>query len=131
MPRSSQARWLYALSIAFAALPFAFGMVRAIRTGHDVRYVWVALGSLLGAAAVWVAGKRFSKALSVAVSLSALAFVGATLSGITVAVLLGTRLGPGLLIVASSFGLCCAAGGLLHALAGLLDDLRSTDPSSR
>ena len=108
--------------MAFVAVPFAFGMVRAIRTGHDVRYVYVALASLLGAAAVWVAGNRFSKALSVAVSLSALSFLAATLSGITVAVLLGTRLGPGLLIVASSFGLCCAAGGLLYTLAGRLDE---------
>ena len=127
MSRSSQARRLHALSIAFAAVPFAFAMVRAIRTGHDLRYVCVALGSLLGAAAVWAAGKRSSRTLSVAVSLSALAFVGATLSGIMVAMLLGTRLGAGLLIVASSFGLCCAAGGLLHALAGRLDDPRPSD----
>ena len=45
------------------------------------------------------------------------ALVAATLLAMVAALLLGTRLGPGLLVVAPSFGLCLVASCLLYMLA--------------
>ena len=33
------------LAVTFAALPFGFGAIRAMKTGTDVRYLWVALAA--------------------------------------------------------------------------------------
>jgi len=62
-------------------------------------------------------GKAHSRGLRVRVALSAGAFVIATLFAVMAAVLLGTTVGPGLLVVASAFGFCGAASCVLHALA--------------
>lgn len=107
-------RRIRALSIAFAAVPFVFALIRAVQTGSDLRYLWVALASQLGATMVMVVGRASSRGLAVRIALSAAAFVMATLSAVLAAVLLGTRVGPGILVVASAFGFCAAAGcGLL------------------
>jgi hypothetical protein len=53
----SQSRRLIALSIFVAAVPFAFTLIRAARTGNDLRYFWVALASLLGALATVAVGR--------------------------------------------------------------------------
>ena len=37
-----------------AAVPFAFGGIRFLTTGHDLRYVWMAVASALCAGAVLV-----------------------------------------------------------------------------
>jgi hypothetical protein len=39
-------------SILFAAAPIVFGVVRAFRSGDDLRYLWTALAALLGAVVV-------------------------------------------------------------------------------
>jgi hypothetical protein len=117
MKWSPQERRIHALSIFFAAVPFAFALIRAGRTGYDLRYFWVALASLLGATMVMAVGNAYSRGLKVRVALSAGAFVIATLCAVLAAVLLGTTVGPGILVVASSFGFCCAASCVLHALA--------------
>ena len=108
---------IHGLSILFAAVPVAFAAIRAVRTGHDFRYVWVALASLLGAWAVMVVGKATSRRPKSAAALSASVFVIATLLAVLAAWLLGTRVGPGSLVVASGFGFCCAASCALYVLA--------------
>ena len=118
MVNSIQNKSLRTLSIALAALPFAFALIRAISTRHDVRYFWVALGSLLGGVSVMFlagAAHRSGRAL---VAMTAASFAVATLLAMAAALLLGTKLGPGMLVVAASFALCTAAGCLLYALAG-------------
>lgn len=105
------------LSIFVAAVPFAFGLIRAVKSGSDVRYLWVALAALLGAMAVMAAGKAFGRMPPMTVALSACAFVISTLCAVLAALLLGTMAGPGMLVVASGFGFCCAAGCWLHTLA--------------
>jgi len=117
MKWSVHERRIHALSILFAALPFAFALIRFGQTGSDLRYLWVALASLLGATMVMAVGKAYSRGLTVRVALSAGAFVIATLFAVLAAVLLGTRMGPGILVVASAFGFCCAASCVLHAHA--------------
>src|SRR5262249_59960805 len=106
MPSGTRDWRLQSLSILFAALPLAFGLIRAIKTGHDFRYVWVALASVVGAAIVSVAGGR-----SVAV------FVVATLSAMIVAAALGTTANAGMAVVTASVGFCFAAPFLLRPWA--------------
>lgn len=117
MKWSPQERRIHALSILFAAVPVAFALIRLGQTGYDARYLWVALASLLGATMVMVVGKAYSRGLTVRVALSAGAFVTATLFAVLAAMLLGTTVGPGILVVASAFGFCCAASCVLHVLA--------------
>ena len=117
MKGAPRERRTYALSIFFAAVPFAFALIRAGRTGYDLRYFWVAVASLVGATMVMAAGRAYGRGLEVSVALSAGAFVVATLFAVLAAVLLGTTVGPGILVVASAFGFCCAASCVLHVLA--------------
>ena len=44
------------LGLLFAAIPFAFAVLRAAGTGTDLRYVWVALALVAATAAASVAG---------------------------------------------------------------------------
>jgi hypothetical protein len=105
-----------ALSILFAVVPFAFALVRAFRTGNDFRYVWVALASSLGAAAVIAVGTADRRKPWAALPLTAGAFVMATVCALFAAFLLGTTAGLGMLVVGSAFGFCYAASGLFHTL---------------
>src|SRR5262245_9649740 len=109
-------RLLRVASIAAAAVPFAFASIRAAQTGQDFRYLWVAFAGLLGAVgAVGVARAREWR--SAPGALATAAFVVSTLFSVAAAVLIGTKPGLGLLVVAASFALCFAAGAFLDALA--------------
>jgi len=102
------------LSILFGVIPFAFGLVRAVRTGDDLRYVWVAFGALVGAT-IALAITRAQRMASVGLGLTA--FTLATLLATAVALLLGTQFGPGVLVVTSGCGGCLAASCVLYARA--------------
>jgi hypothetical protein len=117
LPELSRHRRLRALALACGAPPFAFGLIRAAQTGTDFRYVWVAFASACGAAATVAAARRFVRTGGVAAGVSAASFIVATLAGALAAASVGTRFGPGMLIVASAFALCFAAGSLVHLLA--------------
>jgi hypothetical protein len=115
MKQSHQKRGSQLLSILFGAVPFAFALVRAVRTGYDLRYLWVALGALLGATiAVAIRKAPGTRTL---LGLGLTAFVLATLLATAVALFLGTQFGPGVLLVASGCGGCLAARCVLYALA--------------
>ena len=96
MKGSSQARRIHALSMFFAAVPFAFALIRYGQTGSDLRYLWVALASWLGATLVMVVGKAPGRILTVKVALSAGAFVMAMLFALLAVVLLGTTVELGI-----------------------------------
>jgi hypothetical protein len=102
------------ISLFFVVMPFLFGLLRAVMSGNDFRYLWVATASLFGAAVFTVATQATSHGRRIALSIGA--FIVATLCATAAAVLLGTRLGPGLLVVAASFGFCSAAGCTLFAI---------------
>jgi hypothetical protein len=104
------------LAILFGAVPFAFALVRAVRTGDDFRYLWVALASLLGATIAVAIGK--ARRMRASVGLGFTAFVLATLFATAAALFLGTQFGPGVLVVGSGFGGCLAASSVLYALGG-------------
>jgi len=101
------------LAIVFSVLPFAFAFIRLAQTGTDARYVVVALASAFGAATATVLTRPVTRARLLRVAMTV--FIIATLLAVIAALLLGTRLGPGILIVAAAFGFCFAAGCALHA----------------
>jgi hypothetical protein len=117
MKRSLNGTLLRALGLACAAVPFAFALIRAVQTGTDFRYFWVALGGLCGAAATMAVARRYDRTSKAAVVLPAAVFATATLLAVLAALLIGTTLGPGVLVVGAGFGFCFAAGCLLLQLA--------------
>jgi hypothetical protein len=117
MKHTFQSRLRFTLSLLAAAVPFAFALVRAIRTGTDFRYFRVALASLVGAAAATaVLRVRTGRAMA-DVALAAGVFAAATMSAVLAALWSGTRLGPGVIAVGSAFGFCFAAAVLLNVTA--------------
>lgn len=117
MKRILNSRRLFALSIVVAAVPFAFALVRAVSTGYDVRYFWVALASLLGAMATIAVGRAHLRGPSSFVALVVAVFVIATLLAVFAGVLIGTTLGLGIIVVGAAFGFCFAVAALLHIRA--------------
>jgi hypothetical protein len=103
------------LSILFGAVPLAFALVRAVRTGDDLRYLWVALAAMLGASIAMA--MRNAHRVRTSLGLGVTAFVLATLLATAAALFFGTQFGPGLLLVASGYGGCLAASCMLYALA--------------
>lgn len=102
------------ISLFFVAMPFLFGLLRAAVSGNDFRYLWVAAASLCGAAVFTAVTRAPSRRRRVALSIGA--FIVATLCSTAAAMLQGTRLGPGLVFVAASFGFCSATGCTLLAI---------------
>jgi uncharacterized membrane protein YbjE (DUF340 family) len=102
-----------AIATAFAALPFGFALIRLVQTGTDARYVVVALASTCGA----VLGMLLTRPVTSArfLRVAVVVFISATLVAIIAALLLGTRLGPGIFVVAAAFGFCFAAASAMHA----------------
>ncbi len=103
---------LVGLSTLLGATPIAFGMIRATATrGRDLRYLAVAIATLVAATVVMESGRasiHFRRAL---VTLTA--FVVATLLGGVVARLFGVRMAPVMWMVVASFALCATASRLL------------------
>jgi len=104
-----------ALAILFAAVPFGFALIRAFSTGYDLRYIWVALASCAGAAIVMMAGRGNTGRAGVTLAMAS--FVMSTLLAMLTALLIGTRFGPGIIVVASAFGFCSAVGCWLYVIA--------------
>jgi len=96
------------LAVLAAAVPFAFGLIRLVQTGSDSRYLVVAAASLVGA----VVATRLARIGTVAV-----VFLASTVFAVVAAMLLGTHLGPGILVVAASFGSCFAVAAALRGRA--------------
>jgi hypothetical protein len=115
MKQSHQKRGSQALSILFGAVPFAFALVRAVRTGHDLRYLWVALAALLGATIAMAMRKAHRTRTLQGLGLTA--FVIGTLLATAMALFLGTQFGPGVVLVGSGCGGCLAASCVLYAFA--------------
>ena len=118
MQPSPRNRWIDALSVLFAAAPFGFASIRAVRTGHDLRYLWVALASLAGAIVVITIVRGNAGRTSAGMALAAGCFFTSTLLAVLMALLLGTTLGPGIIVVASAFGFCYAVGSWFYARSG-------------
>jgi len=101
------------LALAAAAVPFVFGTIRAIQTGSDFRYLWIAVAAAIGTAGVLLTSRSAARG---AVRVGIVVFAIATVLAVAVAMLLGTRFGPGLLIVAFAFAFWFAVSGVLFRL---------------
>jgi len=102
-------------------VPVTFGVIRAVSTGADLRYLWLAGAAMGGSMAVMPPGRGASGRAGVSLlrALGAVA-AGATCAGL-VAMLLGAKAGPGIAIVAMAFGLCTGTSAMLAAQAGTLE----------
>jgi hypothetical protein len=103
-------------SIVAAGVPFAFALIRAVTTGTDLRYFWVALASLVGAVATVAAVRAYDRPVATIALASAL-FIVATFFAVAAAVLIGTVLGLGILVVGAAFGFWFTVAGLLYLRA--------------
>jgi hypothetical protein len=108
---------LVVTSVLLAAIPVLFGLVRAISTGSDVRYLWLSGASLIGSAAVMVFRPDPATTARVSVGRALLAVVAGAAGAAAAALLQGAKAGPGVAIVALGFGLCTGAGAVLARLA--------------
>jgi hypothetical protein len=114
---SSRARQsLLVAAVVLAAVPAIFGVIRAITTGDDVRYLWLAGSAMLGSLAIMVLGRaagsaRVSPGRAVGAVVAGAACAAAT------AIVLGAKAGPGVAIVALAFGLCTGTSAVLGTIA--------------
>ena len=91
------------LSFLFGAAPFFFGVIRYAQTGTDLRMLWMAAASAIGALAV----RSIAKAGNLA-AWAALTLVVSTAFAAATGFLLGATAGPGAAMVAFVFGFCWA-----------------------
>jgi hypothetical protein len=105
------------LSLFFAATPIAFALIRAFSTGYDLRYMWMAFASFLGAAVVMAVGRSRNQKPIGGPALSVLVLVIATALAGFAAFLLGAKSVVAAGIVAFAFGFCWAASYALYALS--------------
>jgi hypothetical protein len=108
---------IFILSILFAAVPFAFALIRAFQTGTDFRYLWLAIAALISAALVMVIGKAREGRRNVVLALWAVAFCTSTLVTVLVGRLLEARSSAAIWVIAIAFGLFSATGQLLYTLS--------------
>ena len=116
MTRSPREKIIYLVSILLAIAPFVAGLLRAISTGTDLRLLWMAFASCVGAAAGLALTSRGEPTKS-ALALFSIVLVVATLVAGLVGFLLGATAGPGVWMVAVVLGLFLAASCALYALS--------------
>jgi hypothetical protein len=108
---------LFVTAVLVAALPVAFGVIRAVSTGDDVRYLWLAGAAILGS----MVAVRLRRSASDPAHVSPGRALGAVAAGAACAAaaafLMGATAGPGVAIVAGAFGFCTGTGAVLATLA--------------
>jgi membrane associated rhomboid family serine protease len=117
MAKSRRSQLFVLAAALFALVPVVFGLIRAISTGDDVRYLWLALSAILGSMAVMGLGQRASDSLRVSPRRAVAAVAAGATCAAATAILLGATAGPGVAIVAVAFGLCTGASAVLISLA--------------
>ena len=105
----------YPLAIAFTAAPFVFGLIRYLETGTDLRMLWMAGASFIGALVVWAIAKSRNENNRSTLVFAIATLVVATLFAGSTAILLGATSGPGGWMVAFVLGLCWMARYILTA----------------
>jgi hypothetical protein len=104
-------------SVFLAAVPVTFGLIRAVSTGNDVRYLWVAGAAILGSMAVMPLWRGSADPARVSLRRALGAVAAGALCAAATAVLMGAAAGPGVAIVALAFGLCTGASAFFATLA--------------
>jgi hypothetical protein len=101
-------RYTRLLSLLFAAAPFGFALIRAVSTRSDLRLLWMACASFLGAMAVRAIGTAGSR-MSGALVPSIVTFAVTTLLAAATVMMLGATSAAGIWGMATVLGLCWAA----------------------
>ena len=117
MRRSPREQLIYFLAILLGAAPFVAGSFRAVSTGTDLRLLWMAFASVLGAAAVMAVARARSAQPKSVFRLSGLVLIVATLAAGLAGFLLGATAGPGVWMVAVVLGFFLAASYALYSLS--------------
>ena len=117
MPDSQRRQLLLLVAVLLAVVPVAFGSVRAINTGDDFRYLWLAAAAILGSLAVMVPAYRAPGPARVSAGRAVGAIAAGAACAAAMAVALGATAGPGVAIVAVAFGLCTGTSMVLGAVA--------------
>jgi uncharacterized membrane protein YccC len=112
-----RSRLLLLASVFLAAVPVTFGLIRAVSTGDDVRYLWLAGAAILGSMVASSLGRGSSGPAQVSLRRALGAVAAGTLCAAATAVLMGATAGPGVAIVAFGFGLCTGTSALFATLA--------------
>jgi hypothetical protein len=109
---------LFVGSAVLSLIPVLFGLIRAVNTGDDVRYLWLAGASILGS---WLAAVPAGRGSPDRPNLWLRGLIavatGALCAALTAVLLLGASAGPGIAIVAISFGLCTGTSTIFAMLA--------------
>jgi hypothetical protein len=100
----------YVIGILLTMVPVAFGLLRAINTRDDVRYLWMAAAELAGAAAVMGLGRTRPTAVQVNFTSVLVAIAVASVVGRLAAALLGGRNAAAVWMVAIGFAVCEGVG---------------------
>ena len=109
MGRSPRERLLYALSLACAAVPFVFALIRVFQTGSDRRFLWVAFASFLGGSGVMAIAQARHRTSAPGVLAAVAAFAVAVILAGSTAFMLGATSALAVSVVAVAFALCWAA----------------------
>ncbi|MBK5295538.1 MAG: hypothetical protein JJE40_00185 [Vicinamibacteria bacterium] len=117
MPSSRRSRQLLLASVLLAAVPVTFGLIRAVRTGDDVRYLWLAAAAILGSMTVMALGRGGSGPSRAWLGRALGAVAAGAACAAATAVLMGATAGPGVAIVTIAFGLCTGTSVALATLA--------------
>ena len=117
VPDSPRYQLSLLVAVLLAAAPVIFGLVRAINTGDDFRYLWLAAAAILGSLVVMVPGYGASGPARVSPGRAASAVAAGAACAAAAAISLGATAGPGVAIVAVGFGLCTGTSAVLLTLA--------------
>jgi hypothetical protein len=117
MPGSTRRTLLLLAALILGAVPAIFGLIRAITTGDDVRYLWLAASAMLGSLAVMVLGHGTSGPAQVSPGRAVGAIAAGAACAAATAIFLGATAGPGVAIVALAFGLCTGLSAVLGTIA--------------
>jgi len=104
-------------SVLLAAVPVTFGLIRAVSTGDDVRYLWLAGAAIVGSMVVMPLWSGASGSAHVSLGRASGAVAAGAVCAAATAVFMGATAGPGVAIVASAFGLCSGTSAVLATLA--------------
>jgi len=117
VPDSQRHDLLLLVAVLLAAVPVLFGLVRAINTGDDFRYLWLAASAIVGSLAVMVPGHRQPGPARVSLGRAVGAIAAGAGGAAATAIFLGATAGPGVAIVAGAFGLCTGTSMVLGTVA--------------
>ena len=117
VPDSQRHHMLLLVAALLSAVPVLFGFVRAINTGDDFRYLWLAAAAILGSLVVMVPWYGASGSGRVSLGRATGAVVAGAACAAAAAISTGANAGPGVAIVAVAFGLCTGTSAVLLALA--------------